>query len=179
MAIAAVSGGPGRRVKNEFEELFQEHYDLVYRTAYSILDNAADAEDVLQTVFLRLIRSGLPPRLRDNVKGYFYRAAVNVSLDVVRAKKRIELITDRERLEICPSPSDADLSEQTHKRLAQAIAELSPEAAQILVLRYFHDYSDAQIAKLLGMSRGTIAVRLFRSRAHLKKLMQDCSGEEK
>jgi RNA polymerase sigma-70 factor, ECF subfamily len=177
MAIAAVPGMPGRLATNEFEELFQEQYQMVYRTAYSILDNAEDAEDVLQTVFLRLMRRELPPGLRNNVRGYFYRAAVNVSLDVVRSRKRFELIADGERMEILQPPSDADVSEQTHKRLAQAIAELSPEASHILILRYFHDYSDAQIAKLLGVSRTAIAVRLFRSRARLKKLMQDCSGE--
>jgi RNA polymerase sigma-70 factor (ECF subfamily) len=173
MAIVAVSSVSGRGTKNEFEELFQEHYQMVYRTAYRILGNAADAEDVLQTVFLRLIRRELPPGLRNNVKGYFYRAAVNVSLDVVRARKRFEPIAEGERLEIRPSPAEADLLEQTHKRLMQAIAELSPEAAHVLTLRYFDDYSDAQIAKVLGASRTAVAVRLFRSRARLKKLMRD------
>ena len=49
---------------------------------------------------------------------------------------------------------------------------MKPEAAQILILRYVHDKSVAEIARLLGVSRGTIALRLFRSRARLKKLLR-------
>ena len=71
---------------SEFEKLFREHSQMLYRTAYSLLDNAADAEDVLQTMFLRLLRNGLPPDVRRNVKGYLYRAALNLALDTIRAE---------------------------------------------------------------------------------------------
>jgi DNA-directed RNA polymerase specialized sigma24 family protein len=71
----------------EFEELFREHSQLLYRTAYGLLDNPADAEDVLQNIFLRLIRNGLPPGFSKNPKGYLYRAAVG-ALDAIRARKR-------------------------------------------------------------------------------------------
>ena len=50
---------------------------------------------------------------------------------------------------------------------------IAPDAAHILILRYAHNFSDAEIAKLLGLSRTTVAVRLFRSRARLRKLMGD------
>ena len=59
-------------LEHEFEPLFREHSQLLYRTAYSLLDNPADAED--QTIFVRLLRSGLPARLQKIVKGYRYRA---------------------------------------------------------------------------------------------------------
>jgi RNA polymerase sigma factor (sigma-70 family) len=66
--------------------------------------------------------------------------------------------------------SDAD--EALQRRLTNAIAQLKPRAVEILVLRYAHNYSDAQIAKMLGKSRGTVAVTLYRARARLKKLMR-------
>jgi DNA-directed RNA polymerase specialized sigma24 family protein len=62
--------------------------------------------------------------------------------------------------------------------LAEALGELHPEAAQILVLKYVHSYKDADIAKAIGTSRGAIAMRLLRSRSRLKKLMRDLSGEK-
>jgi hypothetical protein len=68
----------------ELEQLFREHYPMLYRTAYSLLDNAADAEDVPQTIFLRLLRSGLPPDMQRNPAGYLYRAAVNASITSAR-----------------------------------------------------------------------------------------------
>jgi RNA polymerase sigma factor (sigma-70 family) len=74
----------------EFEELFQEHSQLLYRTAHSLLDNPADAEDVLQTIFVRLLRKGLPAGFQKNPKGYLYRASVNAALDTIRARKRHE-----------------------------------------------------------------------------------------
>ena len=70
----------------EFEELFHQHYRLVYRTAYRVTGRAEDAEDVVQTLFLRLVRSGLPSGFSGNPKGYLYRATVNVALNVVRYK---------------------------------------------------------------------------------------------
>ena len=54
----------------------------------------------------------------------------------------------------------------------KALAQLSPSAVEILILRYEHDYTDAEIAKLLGTSRTAIAVRLHRARARLKKFME-------
>jgi len=53
-----------------------------------------------------------------------------------------------------------------------AVASLKPRALEILLLHYKHDYSDAQIAALLGTSRGTIAVALFRIRARLRRLLR-------
>src|SRR5881392_921238 len=77
----------------EFEELFRDHYQLVYRTAYGITGRTEDAEDVLQTVFLKFLRRGTLPDLKKNPKGYLYRAAVNLSLDTIRSQRR-EILTD-------------------------------------------------------------------------------------
>jgi len=178
MSTLAVSRVTAKSLEQDFEQMFREHSQLLYRTAYSLLDNPADAEDVLQTIFLRLLRREFPPDLQHNAKGYLYRAAVNLSLNVIRSRQRHELTGDAERLEVPADTSGSNVAEDTHQRLAEALAELSPEATQILVLRYVHDYSDADIAKLLGTSRGSIAMRLFRSRARLRKLMRDSLGEK-
>jgi RNA polymerase sigma-70 factor (ECF subfamily) len=157
--------------------MFREHYELVYRTAYSIVRNAADAEDVLQTVFLRLVRREAPPDLRGNVKGYFYRAAINLSLDIVRAKRRYELVAAATRFDIPVDSSESRSAERLHRRLTDALTELNPESVHLLLLRYAHGHSDKQIAELLGATRGAIAVRLLRARARLRKLM-DSIGED-
>jgi RNA polymerase sigma-70 factor, ECF subfamily len=179
VAAASVMHMP---LDREFEELFRKHSRLLYRTAYSLLDNAADAEDVLQTIFLRLLRNGLPPDFQKNVKGYLYRAAVNVSLDTIRSRKRRDWPNDLaavEALAAVPDSAPSDSIEERHQRLAEALTGLDPETAQILVLKYVHGYKDADIAKVIGTSRGAIAMRLLRSRSRLKKLMRDLSGESK
>ena len=178
MASASVSGVDQESATHEFEAMFREHYEMVFRTAWSILGNSADAEDVLQTIFLRLIRRELPPEFRSNAKGYFYRAAVNLSLDTIRSRKRFELVGNPERFESVFDTTDIDRAEQNHRRLTEAIAKLDASSSEILILRYVHNYSDAEIAKLLRKSRTVIAVRLFRSRARLKKMLLDSREDQ-
>jgi len=171
----SVSDVIAEALDQRFEALFEEHYAMVYRTAYGVIGSAQDAEDVAQTIFLRLLRRKFPPELLRNPAGYLYRAAVNVSLSTIKQKKRHVLTGDSERFEKHAPTTCTDSADSIHRRLYEAVAELTPESAQILILRYVHEYSDAAIAKLLGTSRGTIAVSLYRSRARLKKLMHASS----
>ncbi len=164
-------------VASELEDLFQEHHQLIYRTAYSVTGSRPDAEDVLQIIFLRLIRRGLPPELWKNPKGYLYRAAINVSLNTVRDRDRRKTDNDGERiLTIVDPAAPAGVDTEIRRQLLDAIAQLKPRAVEILILRHVHDYSDAEIARMLGTSRGTVAVALFRARARLRKLLPHASG---
>jgi RNA polymerase sigma-70 factor, ECF subfamily len=169
MSIVAMRSPTGRRLNPEIDQLFREHSQMLYRTAFSMLGNSADAEDVLQDVFLRLLRS--EPAPKSNVRGYLYRAAINSSLNVIRTRKRLEFTDDAERFEIPVDSRSSDVAEDLQARLAAALAALKPDDAQVLVLRYLHDRSNGEIAKLFGVSRATVAIRLFRSRRRLRKLM--------
>ena len=160
----------------EFEELFTHHYQLLYRTSYGITGNRDDAEDVLQSLFVRLLQSGLPPQLKRNPAGYLHRATVNLSLNVLRSRKRTKQVQGVDMLTIPapPSPEPDAWRERDgfHGQLINAIATLKPRALEILMLHYKHDYSDAQIAALLGTSRGSIAVTLYRIRVRLRTLLR-------
>ena len=161
----------------ELERIFEEHYQLVYRTAYSLTGSVQDSEDVLQTIFLRLLASESPPDLKKEPEPYLYRAAFNLSMTVIRSRTRQVLTNDIEpfdkRQEENRSTSDhASDHEGMEMRLHEAIGKLNPAAAQIVILRYAHNKSLAEIATLMGTTRSTIAVSLFRSRARLKKLLR-------
>jgi RNA polymerase sigma-70 factor (ECF subfamily) len=162
----------------EFSEVFQAHAQMVFRTAYGVTASHEDAEDVLQTLFLRLMRRELPPEVKQNVRAYLYRAAVNLSLDIVRSRKRHVLIEHAEDFETLLPEAEEQRDDELHRRLFEAISELKPRSAEILILRYVHSKSDAEIAQMLGVSRGTIALRLFRSRMRLKKLLRVQPGEK-
>jgi RNA polymerase sigma-70 factor (ECF subfamily) len=75
-------------------------------------------------------------------------------------------------------PVDPRIGEELTQRLHSAIEQLTPQSAQILLLRYVHGCGLTEIAKIVGSTRGTVAVSLFRSRAKLKKLVRT-SLEEK
>jgi RNA polymerase sigma-70 factor (ECF subfamily) len=153
----------------EFEALFLEHYDFVHRTAYRVTGNFADAEDVIQTLFLRLCRRELPADLRANPRGYLYRAAVNGALDILRTKRRHPAEGDDEGILNAPARKQTSRGEEElFDQLRRALAELKPKAAEILILHHVHGYTDFEIAKFLKVSRSAVAVSLFRSRLKLR-----------
>ena len=92
-----------------------------------------------------------------------------MSLDVLRRRHRRTFIHDVDTL---AAPDPAGPGDQlAHQELDAALAELEPDAVHILTLRYVHGYKLTEIARLLGTSRGAIALRFFRVRQRLKKLL--------
>jgi RNA polymerase sigma-70 factor, ECF subfamily len=179
MSTITSSGPPTERLEPKLDDFYREHYALVFRTAYGVTGSAEDAEDIVQTIFLRMLRREFPPESLKDPRAYLYRAAVNVSLSVVRQRRRHVLTGDSNPFEIAPHAIGANPLEELHKRLYDAIAELPPEQAEILILRYVHEYTNGQIAQLLRTSRGAVAVKLFRSRFLLKQLVRDSQREKK
>jgi RNA polymerase sigma-70 factor (ECF subfamily) len=116
------------------------------------------------------MRHGSVKDFQHNPKGYLYRAAVNLSLDTLKARRRRPFVSDVDPTGIA-APAGAS-SDEDHSRLYEAVASLSAESREIVILRYIHEYSDAEIAAMLGRSRVAIAVSLFRSRARLKRLLE-------
>jgi RNA polymerase sigma-70 factor (ECF subfamily) len=157
--------------------MYREYAPLVNRTAWGVLENREDAEDVLHTVFLRLLRKGFPPEFQTSPKAFFYRAAVNASLDVLKSRRRHPTLhpIDVERVERGHSPN-RNFDEERHQQVYAAIGQLPVESAEILVLRHMQNKSTAEIVETLGVSRAVVAVRLFRARARLRKLLRVSKG---
>jgi RNA polymerase sigma factor (sigma-70 family) len=168
----AIAESVGETLDQDFEELFRQHHQLVCRAAYSITGRAEDAEDILQMLFVKLMQRGLPPGFQKNPKGYLYRAAVNASLDLIQARNRRSVVEAESPLSLEDS-ANSDQRENPHlDRLRRALTKLKPRSVEILILHYKFDYTDAEIAKMLGTSRGVVAINLYRSRARLKKLLR-------
>jgi len=174
--IAIATRETARCLPEEFEQIYREHAQFIYRTAFRITGDSQDAEDVLQNLCVRLLRRELPADFSKNPKAYLYRAAVNLSLNVIRARLRSAPADPAIDMEDPASRPRSRGEEQIFETLRHTLTELNEKAAEILILRYVHGYSDAEIAKLLGTSRGTIAVSLFRTRARLRKSMRAYLG---
>jgi RNA polymerase sigma-70 factor (ECF subfamily) len=154
------------------ERVFVEHQRRVFRAAYRITGNAQDAEDVLQTVFLRLARREEGSLPTENLPSYLYRAAVNAAIDMLRARRDRESVAldeTAEAVDVNATPDRAREAEEIRTRLRRSLARLSPRAAEVFVLRYLEDYGNSDIARMLGMSRVTVAVTLHRARHRLKR----------
>ena len=158
----------------ELETLFRAHSDRVFRTAHRITGSPADAEDVLQTVFLRLVKGKETYDLSENAEAYLSRAAINASLDLMRSRGRAKSVglgdVDAESLESrfrSPEAEHADRELQTLIR--QAVAGLGKTAGEMFVLRYYEGYNNQEIAQMLDTSQMVVGVVLHRARTKLRK----------
>lgn len=162
----------------EIEKAFLEHHEMVYKTAYRITGNATDAEDVLQTLFLRLVRREWVPAPQFGWPAYLRRAAVNVALDIVRTRGRQVALGASEFAlpESRPDPHREHSAAELQKWLAAELAKLNPGWAEIFTLRHVEGYKIHEIARMLGTTKSTVAVTLFRTRHRLQKSVRKFLG---
>ncbi len=159
------------------ETLFEQHHDRVFRTAYRVTGSAADAEDVLQTVFLRLTRGQEGADVAQNTEAYLSRAAINASLDLLRSRKRskavamddVEGAASVAQFVSQQSPATHHEDRELRSLIREAVAKLGATAGQMFALRYFEGYGNAEIAGIMNTSPLVVGVTLHRARARLRK----------
>ena len=142
----------------------------MFRTAYRITGNAGDAEDVLQTVFLRMLRRGWNADPLENAESYLRRAAINAALDVIRARQGDQTVPlPEESSGLMPAAAaKADVSD-LRQALSRAMARLKPRSAEVFALRFIEGLGNRQIAQALGISQVLVAVIVHRTRQQLRK----------
>jgi len=154
----------------QLSRLFAAHYGRVLAAAYRVTGNMADAEDVAQSLFLRLGRGEIPQV--SNFGGYLYRSAVNAALDLHRQRKPsqpLEAAADAQFAGLGGSPEAAASDRQLGSLLRQAISELAPRQAEMFALRYLEDMDNRQVAEVMGTSQAVVAVTLYQARLKLRR----------
>jgi RNA polymerase sigma-70 factor (ECF subfamily) len=163
-----------------FTRVFEAYQGLIFRTAYRITGNAADAEDVLQTIFLRLLRQPAATQAMDNEESYLRRAAINASLDLLRGRQGSGALPLNEATaQGFRAASDELAAGELKECLRRALASLSSRSAEIFTLRHFEDFSNQQIAQTLNISPLLVAVTLHRTRRQLQKQISAYLGGTK
>lgn len=142
----------------------------VYRLAYVRTGSRADAEDVMQEVFLRLVRAAPVFDGEEHAKAWLLRVASNCAADLFRLPWRRR----EESLEgDLPAPEEPETGSVT-----EAVLSLPARYRIPIHLYYYEDYSVAEIARIIGKSEGTVKSRLFRARELLRKRLKEDDGEE-
>jgi RNA polymerase sigma-70 factor (ECF subfamily) len=151
-----------------FVELYQRHYKAVFRAALRVTGNPADAEDVLQTVFLRVLSGSAAEDAARRPDAYFRRAAVNAALDVLRRRAvRPETVYDD------GAPHAAvETPLLLKERLRRAIATLETDEATLFLLRHVEGLSIEELAAVFGIEKNNVTVRLHRIRLRLQTEME-------
>ena len=183
--LRAIPGGKAESVlelaasqgsTRELESLFREHHDRIFRAAYRITGSVVDAEDVLQTVFLRLSRRSVKEtiNLEPSPASYLHRAAVNASLDLMRQRGRTDSVSIDDVAPVLSAnaklnPETQRASNELRTKVRQAISKLGEKSAEMFVLKYFEGYGNNEIAEQMGTSAMVVGVLLHRARARVKK----------
>jgi RNA polymerase sigma-70 factor, ECF subfamily len=173
---AAIENIMVTQVVPELEGVFRAHESCVLKAAYRITGSMADAEDVLQSVFLRLARGTVNPGDISNLQNYLHRAAVNAALDLIRSRGHREVLpveaADELQSPSSISPERAHSSVEIKNWLRRELATLNPRAAEMFVLRYLEGLDNPEIARTMNTSPAVVAVTLHRTRARLKKSLR-------
>ncbi len=165
-----------------FSALVQRHHERVYRTAYSLVGDLDEADDLAQEAFIKAFRALRRFRGQSRFSTWLHRIAVNCCLDYLQSKHRRNFVSLDDYRENWNAPriwmgraKNADVRverRELQEILERALGEL-PEAYRVtFVLREIEGLTYEEIAKSLGCSIGTVKSRLFRGRAKLREILQ-------
>ena len=147
-----------------FAELYEQHHEAIFRAALRVTGNPADAEDVLHTVFLRVLTRGGDVEDVALPAAYFRRAAVNAAVDVLRRREmHAESAYDDRAPHAAVQPPFL-----LKERLRRAIATLEPEDASLFLLRHVEGLELDELAAMFEIEKNNAAVRLHRIRHRLQ-----------
>lgn len=166
-----------------FSEIVRCYQRAVYRVAYGLTRNPADADDLAQETFVRAWQAIGRFRVGEPLYPWLSRIAVNLSLSLFRRRKRrpetsIEpLIEAGRQWTEGVDPAEEAAQSEYDRQLRDAMAELKPEHQAVIALRAVEDMSYEDIAKTLGVPAGTVMSRLARARQELKERLKARTGE--
>ncbi|MCI8539837.1 MAG: sigma-70 family RNA polymerase sigma factor [Oscillospiraceae bacterium] len=146
----------------EFRQCAERYGDTIFRVAFHSLKNRADAEDVMQTVLLRLYECQKPFENEDHVKHWLIRVAVNESRKLLRSFWR------RNRLSLDEQTDQPVFDQPEQSDLFEAVMALPEKYRLAVYLYYYEDYPVRDIAEALHTNQSTVQTWLMRARQRLR-----------
>lgn len=158
-----------------FAQLYEEHFDKVYRYVYLKVGNEAEAEDLTQDVFVKALEAIGSYRWRNlPFASWIFRIAHNQVIDYFRKQGKVEKV-DLEDDDVAPvdESNPAQIAEQRFEiaELRDNIKKLSPSQREVISLRFGAELSTAEIAEALGKSAGTVKALQYNGIVALRKMM--------
>jgi RNA polymerase sigma factor (sigma-70 family) len=160
----------GHLAAEAVDDLYRSHGTDVYRYAFAVLGNRADAEDVTQTTFLnayRALEQGVRPRKPSNWLLAIASNAIKQRFRQEQARPRVVELDERTAGADTPEVEGPTVGE-----LLAALSKIPPQQRQALVLREFEGRSYAEIAEILGVTTGALETLLFRARRSLAEELE-------
>ncbi len=171
--IARVSAGD----RDAFRVIVERHARNVFRLAYRMVGNEADADDVVQETFLRAFRQIGRFESRSNLGTWLHRIAVNCSLDLLRRRPRkaeepVPLDAERRTDADAVSPERLVFGSEVQSRVALALGALSPSERAAFLLRHFEGHSIEEIGHVLGLRTSATKHTVFRAVRKMREALE-------
>lgn len=169
--------------EDAIEILVRQYETGVFRLALSIVGDEAEANEVTQETFLSALRALPSYQEKTSFKAWLFTIAVNHSRSHLRKRKVIErlriTLTSIFRLENEKqlSPEEAIIQNEKEAAIWHSLHQLDERHRIVMVLRYFHELSVAEISEILSVNEGTIHSRLHYGRERLRDALKDLHGE--
>jgi RNA polymerase sigma-70 factor (sigma-E family) len=151
----------------EFDEFIRTRGDALLRYGYVLAGNSEDAADLVQEALARLGDAWPRVRKKDSPEGYVRTIMVRLHINAWRRRRREDLVAAVPESGRVDQYGDADLWAE--------LQELPRKMRAVLVLRYYEDLPDAEIARILGVSRGTVRSQAARAldKLRIKRVLQE------
>ena len=151
--------------RTEAERLVQTYSDMILRLSYTYLKSTQDAEDICQTVFLKLLTGGMVFDSPEHEKAWILRTAANACKDALRAAHR--------RCVGLEAAAEAAAPEPPASAVLDAVMALPEKYREAVYLYYYEGYRQREIAAVLGVPEETVRTRLSRARDKLKHILSE------
>jgi len=182
MPATRTSAEPPRADQAAFlERAMQQYGKATYNFAYRLTGNEPDARDLTQDAFVRVYKAWRSFQPGTSFLSWIYRIVTNLYRDELRRRKgryQEEIPEDNApqayggQRPLAVTPIDDYVERQLSEPLSRALALLSPDQRQVIVLADIEEYSYQEIAEIMGCSIGTVRSRLHRARALLRRMIE-------
>jgi RNA polymerase sigma-70 factor (ECF subfamily) len=164
-----------------FGVLFDRHHQRLYEFFYRLGGNAASSEDLVQEVFLRMLKYRHTFRADSEFRGWMYHIARTARIDRFRSQREetplLESDLENVRGAGLPAPGDRIEEMERAELLQRALWRLPEDKRELLILARFQELKYEQIGSLLGIGVGTVKVRVHRAMVELREIIRKISDE--
>ena len=153
--------------ESQIEQILRKYSNMVYRLAYARTKNRADAQDLLQEVFLRCLKSNVQFNDDEHCKAWLLRTTINCSKSLLSSAWFSKTVSMKENL-----PDSLHNLEDEKSEIFYAVLELPVKYRMVVHLYYYEDYSVTELSKLLNRKESTVKTQLYRARELLKQKLK-------
>lgn len=162
----------------DFQRVYEQNYRTMYHVALGILKSKEEAEDAVHSAFVKLAEKFGRYRLlpESEMTSLCVVIVKNKSLDMLRVSKS-SIQSELEKVDFAlfsdaVPPLDAMIEKESADELVRMMHKLPEKLRLVLELKYFHEYSNGEIADILDLSKKNVEIRLYRAKKKMKEVLQ-------